>query len=266
MQNKFEITLSNLITDYDNKKTHLFDYLTLPEEIKAKLLQKIKDFISNSYEIIYEKVNSISDITYFEFLGFENSLREIILEALHNTKENLIKIVNTAIEDTYTFYLNEFKKDVIKDLDEQFNIIQAALNAQYTTINNHYQINSKADLSLYRIEFRDKTISQLNDIMDIFFLKVEDIYSQEAVKEALNDAQEEALVQYPFNVNFEDFSEAISKDLIQLSQLTYQRFISEKTIFHANVEGFYLKTFEDIFHQFVNDNGKDYLNEIVDSD
>ena len=263
---KFETALSNLITDYDNKKKDLFDYLTVPKEIKAKLLQKIIDFISESYEKIYEKVNSISDITYFEFLGFEYSVREIILGALHNTKENLIKIVNTAIEDTYTFYLNEFKKDVIKDLDEQFNIIQAALNAQYTTTNNHYQTNSKADLSLYRIEFRDKTISRLNDIMDVFFLKVEEIYSQEAVKEALNDAQGEALKQYPFNAHFEDFSEAISKDLIQLSQLTYQRFISEKTIFQANVEGFYLKAFEDIFHQFVNDNGKDYLNEIVDSD
>lgn len=263
---KFETALSNLISDYNNKKTHLFDYLTVPEEIKAKLIQKIIDFISNSYEIIYEKVNSISNITHFEFLGFEYSVREIILEVLHNTRENLMKNVNKQIEETYKLYLDEFKDDLIKGLDEQFKIIEAALNAQYTTTNNFYQTHSKDDTSLYKIEFRDFTISQLNTIMDIFFLKVQDIYSQEAVKEALNDAQGEALVQYPFNANYENFSEAINEDLIQLSQLTYKRFISEKTIFQANVEGFYIEAFKKIFIQFVNDNGKDYLDEIVDSD
>jgi hypothetical protein len=109
----------NLLKIYEDKKKELFKDWSVFTSISDLLSEKVKDFISKSYEYIYEKVNSLSDVTHFEFLNMEYSITQISQDVLHSVTQSLSNKVNIKAEEIYNFYFNVFKDKVQKNLDEK---------------------------------------------------------------------------------------------------------------------------------------------------
>ena len=73
--------------------------------ISDLLSEKVKDFVSKSSEYIYDKVNSLSNVTRFEFLNMEYSIKLISQDVLHNVTQSLLNEVNNKAEEIYNNYL-----------------------------------------------------------------------------------------------------------------------------------------------------------------
>ncbi len=106
---------------YYSMRDSLLNNLVVPEIVLKKLKQHIKDFIEESYEQILTNINSLSDITEFEFLNLTYSLKNISIDYLSKEKEALIKSSEDNIDLFYNMRFEDiFKTQVLLNADKQF--------------------------------------------------------------------------------------------------------------------------------------------------
>ena len=227
----------------------------------------MRDFIEKSYEYIYEKINSLSDITQFEFLNMTFSISEISQEVLNNVAKTLKEQVDNQMITIYNDKLGELKEEVKIHLDEHFETFDKLINYEHEATVTKYRLNSKTDTSLENVKFQEVTKKELFNSLDLFFEKVKEVYSQTSVTEFLYENQNTAIINHPFKTYFtEVISTAIYNEIINITELSYSRYSIERNKFKQNIKIFYIKAFKRIFSQFVKNKGKDYLDYSLNND
>ena len=186
-QSAFKEVNDNLLKIYEDKKDELFKDWSIFTSISDLLSEKVKDFVSKSYEYIYDKVNSLSDITYLEFLHMEYSLKLISQDVLHSVTQSLLNEVNNKVEQIYNNYLETLKTKVKEDLDKQYGELIKNINYEYTSTKNYFINNQDLSLdnSLHNVVFQEFTKNQIYNVVELFFEKAKEVYSNTAINEFL---------------------------------------------------------------------------------
>jgi hypothetical protein len=265
----FKEVNDTLLKIYENEKNELFKDWSVFTSISDSLSEKVKDFVSKSYEYIYEKVNSLSDVTHFEFLNMEYSIKLISQDVLHDVTQSLLNEVNNKAEQIYNNYLETLKTKVKEDLDEKYDELIRTINYEYTATENYYNVHrdNSSDDSLHNAVFQEVTKNQIYNVVHLFFEKAKQVYSNTAINEFLYKAQINALNNNPFIAEYKtELENEVYNDIIKISELSYRRLVEERTIFQANIKIFYETAFRRIFSQFIKNKGKDYLDNSVDFD
>ena len=268
----YEAAFNRIVYEYSNKIDKMFDYWKIPDLIIKDLKKVINDALDEYYTQINENVNTLTDITKFEFLDMEYSVKDIAKEALNEAKNEITSQLDKIINEIYNNYLDKLKRYTKEFVKQQFATIKNALNSEYqsavsyyTHYHNDWDKNQSVNYN-YTITFQDTTEKQLNDAVKIFFEKIESVYNQQALNEVFIKSQEIALQKYYFKFTFEDFTSYIKNDIYQITNIAYERLRIEKSKFQSQIKIFYENAFRIIFSQFVNGKGKDYLNFAVNFD
>ena len=263
----FYAAYDELKNKYNKKKEELFNDWFIPKTLTDVLSQQMRDFIEKSYEYIYEKINSLSDITQFEFLNMTFSISEISQEVLNNVAKTLKEQVDNQMITIYNDKLGELKKDVKTHLDKHFETFEKLINYEHEATVTKYRLNSKTDTSLENVKFQEVTKKELFNVLNLFFERVREVYSQTSVTEFLYENQNTAIINHPFKTYFtENMSTAIYNEIINITELSYSRYSIERNKFKQNIKIFYIKAFKRIFSQFVKYKGKDYLDYSLNND
>ena len=227
----------------------------------------MRDFIEKSYEYIYEKINSLSDITQFEFLNMTFSISEISQEVLNNVAKTLKEQVDNQMITIYNDKLGELKEEVKIHLDEHFEKLNHSINYEHDATITKYRLNSKTDTSLENVKFQEVTKKELFNSLDLFFEKVKEVYSQTSVTEFLYENQNTAIINHPFKTYFtENISTAIYNEKVNITERSFSRYSIERNEFKQNIKIFYIEVFERVFSQFVKNKGKDYYDYSLNND
>jgi hypothetical protein len=269
----FDNAYNETIKEYNNLRNSLFNGFKVPDILFSHLQKIIKDFIFEAYETISENINSLTNITNFEFLNMTFSVRDITREALNEAVSSILNDIDKTMRDTYQEKFNALLDTIKKDLDAKFNKILEVINYEYTTTVTYYNNNRKifkGNNTLktnLNIELRADTIQQIkHGGVYLFIEKINEVYSESALKSRFYEYQLKAIEKYGFSFNFIDFLTEVKDAITSISYLSYQRLAIEKTKFQSKIVEFYREAFRKIIIEFIYGKGRDYLTYSINFD
>jgi hypothetical protein len=127
-----------ITTLFDQEKNQFVNNLKMPDFLVDKIKRKVSDFISESYQFSNEKINSLTDVTDFEFLNMEFSLKDITRNALADVVDNLNSKLDGIIKTAFDKEFNDFKVQIQDYLDELKNKILQTINFEYNSTIYYY--------------------------------------------------------------------------------------------------------------------------------
>ena len=262
----FENAYQEIMDEYTNQENILFNNLGVSSSLKTQLKNTISNFIELSYESILDKVNNIADITEFEMLNISYSLLDISFDALYEKKSELLNIVDDLIESIYVTKLNSLINSIKSDFQNVVEQVHIAINYEYTKVSNHFIVNDDSSADSTITQIRNSTVGELRNFVSLFFKKVDSIYNQDSIDEELENKQNQFIEEKSLKVTFKDFSSSIRDYILTLSELTYSRYVEEKTLFQSQIKIFFERAFNNSFEEFILSSGANYLNDSVYSD
>jgi hypothetical protein len=267
--NQMKIELNNLVNE---QKQLLFNNLKVSELLITELKKRVIDFINESFQIISQKVNSLTTLTKFEFLNMEFSIKDIISDALTEVSINFSSRVEKTVREEYNIALTNLKNTIKTKIQEDIELINDKLNVEYNGAFSYYSkslstFGKNTSVSYtYEVVLQQSTIEQVFAAYKIFFAKIKETYSEENLKSLFVEKQKEVLKKYIFASKFQNYSDIILKDIKEISALSYDRFIQEKSLFQSQIKIFYEQAFRKIIVQFINGKGRDYISNAINFD
>jgi len=271
-QDAYEQMKKDLEKLVKEQKELLFNDLEVPELLITELIKKLNDFVSESYETISKKMETLTTLTKFEFLNMEYSIKDIVNDALREVRQNFSSIIEKNVREQYKEALKALKATIKNNLDRFIKEINNQLNVEYEGTFEFYAsslstFTKNTSVSYtYEVVLQKSTIEQVFDAYKIYFAKIKQTYSIENLKTLFIEKQNEELKINNFVFNFQDYSDKIIKDIKELSALSYDRLVQEKLLFQSQIKIFYEEAFRKIIVQFINGKGSDYLNYAIDFD
>ncbi len=255
---------------YINGKNNLLKDFKISEMLIDTLSQNISDFIIQSFDKISQEINSLVNITNFQFLNMNFSIQNYIEEILNETIKSINNInINEIISNIYNDYYGMLKNKIKDDLDNIYKTLDAAIYNEYESNVHYYQrqqyLNERSGKIIIK-EIHSETKDILYKVIQTLFMKINEVYSTNNINEFLIENQNNVLKEYIFELNNEDLSNYIKDDINQISQINYNRLIQEKNIFQNNITNLYKKSYYNIINEFLNNKGNEYLNYIFNYD
>ena len=262
----YSTLINEIISEYQNKKNTYLTEIQVPSSLIDLISMNITTNIFNAYYSVYDKVISISDVTEFEFLNMTYSISSITLELLESETNSLVEQAVDSLHEIYENYLKTFRTKVIENFDQYFNQILSRLEYQFNATSNKYNINQNPESNYVINKINVSTATIMDNIVDLFFEKSDEVYSPDNLRTSFEFAQEKALDVHSFKNKVSDFSSLILTDILEFYEMSIQRFRQEKYEFQAAINGFFISAFKEYAKLYIENVGQSYLEQIIKED
>ena len=260
----YDLLLKEINEAYMNESNKFLEGISVSQNIKKEVYEKIENFITEGYSNL---INQVNDYTLkFEFLDMEYSLENIIRDVMDKEETDLKEKVNLEIDQKYDYYLEILVRQIKENLEKNYKDIIAMMNTQFNAAFLLYS-NSSNVTSTYKLEkLEDSTYETFLNIVTDFFSQIKEIYTENSIMKEVGDTQKVILEQFNETATYIGLVNSIKENLDSFEGASLDRYTQEKLNFSSNIISIIVKAYNLTLDSFLPNEGKEYINGIYNTE
>ena len=258
--NHFNQLLDEINEKFSNESDKLLEGITVSQNIKDEIYDKIEKYITNGYNNLIRQINDYT--LNFEFLDMDYSLENIIRAVMDDEEKKLKEKVNLEIDQKYDYYLEILVRMIKENLEKNYKEIIAMMNTQYNAAFTLYSASSNVTSTYKLKKLEDSTYETYLSVITDFFIEIKKIYTENSIMIEVGNAQKVRLEQFNETAAYIGLVNSIRDNLDSFENASLNRYTQEKLNFSSNIISIIVKAYNNTLDSFISNSGKDYIDSI----